>query len=470
MFVGRQKELEQLERAYESDKFQMAVIYGRRRVGKTTLIAEFARDKRTLFFTALEQADADNLADFSRKMASFFGLPEDIRFESWRSAIDFLCSRAASERFVFVFDEFPYAVKRQPGLPSMLQVAIDHQLQHTQCYMVLCGSNQGAMESDVLGSKSPLYGRRTLQMKLGPLGYAEAALMVPWMEPDDAFRCYACIGGVPYYLAQLREGMSLRENLASLYFDPSGFLYREPELLLRQELSEPAAYNSILRAVASGANRPKAISERTGIERSSLPGYLSTLTGLGILERVVPFGENPERSKHAVYRVREAMFDFWFRFVMPHVSSVEAGLGKVVADSIAEDALDTYLGHRFERVCEEWIAAKALSGELPVPVASTGSWWGTDPVAREQADIDVLGADPTGKRVVVGECKYRNSFDETAALRKLEHRAALLKGCSVEQLILFSKDAVSQGTRRKVDADARLHTVSLQDMYSISPR
>ena len=184
MFVGRQEELRRLEDAYDTGTFQMAVVYGRRRVGKTTLILEFARNKRALFFTALEQADADNLADFTRAMAEFFGLPGGVRFDSWRDAFDYLCERAEQERFVFVFDEFPYAAKRNESLPSLLQVCIDHRLQRTAAFVILCGSNQGLMESDVLGRKSPLYGRRTLQMRLGPLGYRDAARMVPWATPD----------------------------------------------------------------------------------------------------------------------------------------------------------------------------------------------------------------------------------------------------------------------------------------------
>lgn len=166
MFVGRKDELKRLEDAYDTGTFQMAVIYGRRRVGKTTLVSEFARGKRALFFTALEQADADNLADFTRVLAEFFGLPGGVRFDGWRDAFDYLCERAEQERFVFVFDEFPYAAKRNGALPSLLQVCIDHRLQATGTFLILCGSNQGFMESDVLGRKSPLYGRRTMQMRL----------------------------------------------------------------------------------------------------------------------------------------------------------------------------------------------------------------------------------------------------------------------------------------------------------------
>ncbi len=467
MFVGRAEELKKLDDAYKAGTFQMVVLYGRRRVGKTTLIGEFAHDKRTLFFTALEQSDADNLADFSRALAEFFHLPLGMRFETWRSAVDYLCEQAVQERFVFVFDEFPYAARRAPQLASVLQVAIDHRLKNTDAFVILCGSNQGFMESDVLGHNSPLYGRRTLQMHLSPLGYREAAQMTPWLAPDEAFRVYACVGGVPYYLAQVQEHASVLENLYSLYFDPAGFLYAEPELLLRQELSEPAAYNSVLRAVAGGATRAKDIAAQTHIERSSLPGYLSTLVGLGILERVVPFGENPARSKRALYRVREAMFDFWYCFVMPRASSVEAGLGEVAARSITDEMLATYLGHRFERVCAEWMVAQAQSGSLPIAVAEVGQWWGTDPMLRERVDIDVIGCDPVKRQLIVGECKYRNSFDETDAIRTLDHRSTLLAGYEVAARVIFSKLSLSEATRAKVSADDTLRSVTIEDLYAV---
>lgn len=321
------------------------------------------------------------------------------------------------------------------------------------------------MESDVLGRKSPLYGRRTMQMRLGPLGYRDAADMVSWATTNEAFRIYGCVGGVPYYLAQIREGRSLRENLCELYFDPAGFLYGEPGMLLRQELSEPAAYNSVLRAVAGGATRPKEIAERTKIERNSLAGYLTTLVSLGILERVVPFGENPERSKRGIYRIREAAFAFWYRFVMPRVTQIEDGAGTLALAAISDGDLDSYLGLRFERVCREWLLAQAIEGRLPLRVDAFGSWWGTDPDRRSTTDIDVVAADTRSKGLLVGECKYREEFDETEAMRELERRAGLVRGYEPKSFYLFSKHVLSGGTIEKVKGMPEWHLVTVEDLY-----
>lgn len=467
MFVGRKRELATLNSLYERGGFQMVVVYGRRRVGKTALINEFARGKRALSFTALEQGDAANLADFSRKIAEFFGLPASMGpFSTWLDAFDYLADQAAREPFVFIFDELPYAAQRGESVPSALQIAIDRKLQNTEAFIILCGSDQGFMESDILGRKSPLYGRRTAQIKLGPLGYREAAEMLPGLDPQEQFRFYGCFGGVPYYLRQVDPARSLRENLASLYFDPTGFLFDEPYGLLRQELSEPALYAGILRAIASGATRSKEIAEKAGMEPTSVTRYLRTLERLGIVERSVPFGENAQTSKRSSYKIADACFDFWFRFVMPKVSDVEGGLGSVVANRLPEQQLSDHLGHRFERLCAEWMLEQAAAGQLPIAASAVGSWWGPNPAKREQDDIDVLAADREQKLLVIGECKYRESFDETSEIDDLDSKRDLIRGYHASHLYLFSKRAVSVATAEKCAHCSDVHLITLEEIYT----
>lgn len=466
MFVGREAELGKLNKLFQSKGFQMVVVYGRRRVGKTSLISEFAKGKKTLFFTALDQADKDNLADFSNAIWTFFNMPKAGSFDSWSSAFDYIADRAGSEKMAFVFDELPYAAKRNESIPSALQICIDRKMRSTNLFVILCGSNQGFMESEVLGRKSPLYGRRTAQMQVKPLGYLDAAKMFPQMDAQDQFRYYGCFGGVPYYLEQIDPTQSFWENVAQLYFDTSGFLYDEPYGLLRQEFAEPAMYNSILRAIASGANRTVDIANRTGAERTSLPRYLKSLISLGIVERAVPFAENLETSKKAIYRISEACYDFWFTFVMPRAADVEQGLGKAAAASIGEKALSDYLGRRFERLCLEWLVVRANNGQLPIAASRVGSWWGANPRTREQDDIDVIAADPVNKLLVIGECKYRESFDESDAIERLDGRRNLVKGYTTQAEYLFSKHPLAKGTREKIAVRADLASVTLEDMYA----
>lgn len=469
MFVGRKSELEKLGSLYDQEGFQMAVVYGRRRVGKTTLINEFCRGKRTLSFTALEQSDADNLTDFNRALAAFFDLPSTLQgFSTWADALGYIAQRAREERFVFVFDEFPYAAQRNEALPSVFQVTIDRYFKDTNVLLILCGSNQGFMESEVLGRKSPLYGRRTAQIKVEDLGFRDAAKMLPGLDSQEAFRFYACFGGVPYYLQQVNPALSLRENLAQLYFDPMGFLFEEPYGLLRQEFKEPALYSSILRAIAAGANRPNLIADRVGMPQTSLPRYLKALEAIGIISKAVPFGENQETSKRGVYRLSEACYTFWYRFVMPYVSDIESGLGRAVVNAIPEERLNDYLGHRFEALCAEWLTEQAKAGKLSIAATSVSSWWGNNPEKRERDDIDVLAADRVSSQMVIGECKYRNDFNESAEIADLESKRGLIKGYLASHFVLFTKFEVSDATKEKLASRDDWSLVTLEAMYGES--
>ena len=290
--------------------------------------------------------------------------------------------------------------------------------------------------------------------------------MFPGLSPQEQFEYYGCFGGVPYYLEQVDSSRSFRDNLASLYFNPSGFLFDEPYGLLRQEFSEPALYASLLRAIAGGANRTKLMADKVGVDATTIPKYLSSLCQLGIIEKVTPFGENERLSRRGIYRICDACYDFWFRFVMPRISDIEGGFGDALVHRLPEQQLDDYLGHRFERLCLEWLGEQARAGQLPIAVTRLGSWWGTNPVTHSQDDIDVIAADPMEHKMLIGECKFREKFDETAELTDLDAKRDLVKGYATESIMLFTKKSVSPGTVRKCERRKDVLLVTLDQMYA----
>lgn len=472
MFVGREKEIRQLNRMYAKDGFQMAVIYGRRRVGKTTLIDAFAKDKPTLYFTAQQRSSLQNLVQFSRAAYAFFGLPEDTgAFPDWRSAFSYVADsarRQGGRPLLFVFDEFPYAAETEPSLPSILQIAIDHEFADTNVRMILCGSNEGFMESEVLGRKSPLYGRRTMQLKVKPFDCFDASLMLPGLTAEQWVTYYATFGGTPYYLAQINQAATYEENVTELMFDTAGILYEEPLMLLRQEMREPALYNSILDAIGSGETRPKRIAERSGVNASSLPKYLKTLIDLGIIEREVPFGENPATSRRALYSLADPYFAYWYAFVSKNVGAIEAGAGIAAARKTAfGQALQTYVGKQFETVCRQWAVRENSEGGLPFLASSFGRWWGTDPREKAETDIDLVVADNESKSILLGECKWRNSLDESRAIELLEYRSALVRGFEHRTYCLLTKNAANGVLREKAGSRSDLRLVSASDMFAV---
>ena len=469
MFVGRESELRSLNRLYEHKGFQMVVIYGRRRVGKTSLIDEFVKDKRTLYFTAKVQSSALNLRDLSAKVYAFFGMPATLpSFPTWEDALSFVAEQTAGERVVFVFDEFPYAAQSEPALPSVLQAAIDHGFKQGNVFMVLCGSNEGFMESEVLEEKSPLYGRRTGQLHLAPFDYRDAALMIPGANSEELVRYYSTFGGTPYYLEQIDPTESYQDNISRIMFDKVGLLYEEPAMLLRQELREPATYNSILSAIAHGATEPARIASWSGIAANSAGKYLRTLANLGLVRRSVPFGENLDRSRRGLYEIADPFFAFWYRFVGPAVDAIELEAGEAAAKQVCTgQALPAYEGKQFENICLQWLAIQNREGNLPFLATSFGKWWGTDPSAREAVDIDVIAANRQDGALLCGECKWRNDFDESEAVRVVEHRASLVPGkWRQRSYVLFTKRPASKGTRAKMASRGDLLLVSAQDLFA----
>ena len=466
MFVGREHELNVMQRLYDRQGFEMVVLYGRRRVGKTSLIEEFTADKRTLFFTALQQSDLLNLRGFSAAIAEFYGQPaETPAFATWQQAFDYIAKQEqqSDTPMVLVFDEFPYAALANTSLPSALQIAIDHNFKRTNVMLILSGSNEGFMESKVLGAKSPLFGRRTAQIRLQPFDFLDAARFLPNTEPAEQVSYYATFGGTPYYLSQLDESAGYQSNVINLCFDKLGTLYEEPMMLLREELREPAIYFSMMQAISSGESTPKAIAEHSGVDRSNINLYLQTLSGLGLIEKRVPFGENPDRSRRSMYVIKDPFFAYWFRFVGPNMGAVEQNSGAIAAHKLAfGNAFDTYAGQQFESICAQWLARANAASALPFLATSFGKWWGTNPSKREQTDIDVIAADVASKTILMGECKWRNALNETEAIEALRDRVGLVKGFVTTHLALFTKKPVSETTLAKYPD---LIAKSVDDLY-----
>lgn len=470
-FVGRTNELNALEALRSKNEFQLAVIYGRRRIGKTALITRFCQGKRTLMFTAREQSDTENLRNFSHAIYEFFGsVQTDGTFADWPDALAFIATQARNDPahpFVFVFDEFPYAAQAQRSLPSTFQIAIDHQFKQTNVLMILCGSNEGFMESEVLGRKSPLFGRRNAQIRLQPFDLFDATeLMPPNTSWEDKINYYAALGGTPYYIEQLSDGVTFEQNLEQLCFSISGILYSEPSMLMRQELREPAIYNSLLNAIGAGRNTPTLIADQVGIDRTAVTGYLRTLERLGIVERKAPFGQNTLTTRKGLWQFKDPFFAYWYRFVGPTIALIERGLShSAAAHGTTGGAFSTYVGQQFEEMCVQWIVRQCREERMDFLPTEIGKWWGNDPRAREQADIDIVMADSINKRMLIGECKWRNTVNETETMTTLKSRADLLKSSYSKEFMLFTKHPVNDFLRKQAADNDSLTLVDAEHMF-----
>ena len=332
-FIGREKELAELNDLYARDKFQLFVLYGRRRVGKTTLLNEFCKDKDSIFYSAEQSNTKLNLEKFSRLVFDFYGEDNLEPFASLGNALSYIDERQKDKRLILVIDEFPYLVRKNKALLSELQHLIDHRLKNGSLFMILCGSYMGFMEKEVLGSKSPLFGRRTGQLHMKPFNYQTSLKFLDGFSAEDKLKLYGAFGGTPLYLRQIDPDKSFEENIKRAFLRVTAYLYEEPLLLLRQEVEEPGVYSAIIEAIASGYTKSHEISVKIGEDSAKCLKYIKTLCELGILYKEIPFGEK-ESSRKTIYGISDFMFRFWYRYVFGNRTLIETARSRRLGQNV----------------------------------------------------------------------------------------------------------------------------------------
>jgi len=441
---------------YNSGKFELAVIYGRRRVGKTTLIREFIKDKNALFFAASESTDSDNLLSLSRCIGGKSNAPV---FTDYENAVSEIFEQAENGRLVFVIDEYPYLAESYKGISSLLQIAIDHKKDKSKLMLILCGSSMSFMENQVLGSKSPLYGRRTAQLKILPFNFFESLDFLKGYHREEQAILYGMTGGIPEYLSKIETWKSVEENIINLFLTPSGHFFEEPTNLIKQELREPATYNVIIESIASGASRLNEIATKCKLESNKCSKYLTSLMTLGLVSKGHPFGE--ATAKKSIYKLEDFMFRFWYRFVFPNMSAIVAGLGKGVYRHEVEDQLNSYMGLIFEEICKQWLfeQGKEYPSPLPFFVGSLGRWWGTNPKTRKQEEIDIMAANKDN--VLFGECKWHDADIDANVLEELQRKAEMFSQKN-KYFYLFAKNGFTKACmdRARLPKNTRLVSFS----------
>ncbi len=337
-FVDREQEMETLQSEYERKGSALVVLYGRRRVGKTTLISEFIKNKNALFFLASEESEAQNRNAFKEKAAEFIDsdLLRSAEVKSWDLLFKAIMDAPFDSKPVIVLDEFQYLGKANPAFPSIFQRIWEEILKDREVMIILCGSLISMMESQTLAYGSPLYGRRTAQIRLKQIPFGYYHEFFPGKSRKELIEMYAVTGGVPKYIELFSESQDIYTAIQKCVLNRSGYLYDEPHFLLQQEVSEVGSYFSIIKAIAAGNAKLSAIASVLEIKATSLTKYLKTLIDLDILEREVPVTEdNPEKSKKGLYKIKDNYLRFWFAFVYPNRSFLESGHGSIVMTRFA---------------------------------------------------------------------------------------------------------------------------------------
>lgn len=420
-FIDREAEMEVMQNEYERNGSSLVVMYGRRRVGKTTLISEFIKGKKALFFLATEESEMQNRLAFKDRAAEFIDneLLRNADVKNWDVIFRAIMEAPFKSKPVIVMDEFQYIGKSNPAFPSVFQRIWEENLKHKQVMVILCGSLISMMESQTLAYNSPLYGRRTAQIRLVQIPFRHYAEFFPHKNRRELIEMYAITGGIPKYIELFAESKDIYTAIQNNVLNRSGYLYDEPNFLLQQEVSEIGSYFSIIRAIAAGNSRLSSIASMLEVKATGLTKYLKTLADLDIVEREVPVTEeNPEKSKKGIYKIKDNYIRFWFAFVYPNRSFIESGNSSIVMRKIHKNLVDRHIAYVYEDVCRERMWDLNAEERLPFQFSKIGRWWDA------HDEIDIAAIDPDGNNLILGECKFWREPVGVNVLCSLEDKAS----------------------------------------------
>lgn len=420
-FIDRSAEMEILQNEYDRNDSSLVVMYGRRRVGKTTLISEFIKNKKALFFLASEESEMQNRLLFKDKAAEFIDsdLLREADVKNWDVIFKAIMEAPFQSKPVIVMDEFQYIGKANPAFPSIFQRIWEENLKHRQVMVILCGSLISMMESQTLAYNSPLYGRRTAQIRLTQIPFRHYAEFFPHKNRRELIELYAITGGVPKYIELFTESKDIYTAIQRNILNRSGYLYDEPNFLLQQEVSEIGSYFSIIKAIAAGNSRLSSIASLLEVKATGLTKYLKTLIDLDLVEREIPVTEeNPEKSKKGIYKIKDNYIRFWFAFVYPNRSFIESGNSPIVMRKIRDSLVDRHIAYVYEDVCRERMWDLNAEERWPFQFSKIGRWWDA------HDEIDIAAIDPDGNNLILGECKFWREPVGANVLRSLEDKAS----------------------------------------------
>jgi len=415
IFIDREMELKILEERFKSEKAEFLVIYGRRRIGKTELVKKIVAQHDGIILMGREESKKLQLQRFSRLLGEHFkdDFLKKQGFNNWDAFFEYVYGKSKNRRLIIALDEFPYLVKEERALPSILQDYWDNKLRNTKIFLIILGSSISMMER-LLGYKSPIYGRRTGQLKIQPFGFKDVARYIKNIE--RAVELYSVFGGTPAYITEVDFSKDIVKNIKDRFLRMDSFVYQDVRFVLMEELEEPRYYFSILEAIATGNVALGDIINYTGLERSLVGKYLNVLIDLDLIRREIPITAS-SKTKKGTYSFKDNIFSFWFGFVYPYEDLLSFGRSKEVLAKISRD-LNPYIGSKFEEIAKEFL--RQIIGDK---FSKIDRWWYKD------EEIDLIALNEDLKEIVFFECKWSTLNEKNAEkiLADLERKAVLVR-------------------------------------------
>lgn len=464
MFIDRIAEYKTLEEQYNLNSSSFVVIYGRRRTGKTTLINKFLNDKGNgLYFLATEESEKTNLQNFRSLVADFtnndlLAISEADWITVFKKIVE--SSSSKKSKTIIVIDEFQYIGKSNLSFMSIMQKAWDTVLKDANIMLIICGSIIVSMKRQALDYDSPLYGRRTAQIKMKQIRFQYYSQFFNSLSNRQLIERYAITGGVPKYIESLTNNKDIFKIIQTSIINTQSYLYEEPLFLLQSEVSEVGTYFSLIRAIAMGNRKLADIAQALRVVQSSLSKYLQVLIELDILERRVPAtDQNPEKSKSGLYFIKDNYLSFWFKFVYPYRSFLERGETDYVIDKVKEGFIQNHVSYVFEDICRDSVIEICKQKQLGFLPSIVGSYWG-----KACGETDIVAYTPGEETLIIGECKYSTSEKGLDVLHKMEEKSQILMALTKTRIVkylIFSTGSFSKGLKDKERNSDSLFLISV---------
>ncbi|MDI6738464.1 MAG: ATP-binding protein [Nanoarchaeota archaeon] len=453
MFIDRDDEIKALEERSGSGKAEFIVMYGRRRVGKTEIIDYFVKGKKGIRLLGRTESEKDNLTRFSRELAEFFsdGTLKLNPFQNWDAFFAYIAEKTRNAGAIIAIDEFPYLIDANKAIPSILQDHWDRNMKNSKICLILCGSSIAMMVTKVLGHKSPLYGRRTGQMKIEPMGFFSSCKFFPKFSLKDKVYAYSILGGTPGYLLEFDDKKSISENISEKFLKEARFLFQDAEFVLREELKEPKFYFSILRAIAIGKTKLGEIVNETGLGKGIVGKYISVLIDLDMVKRDVSVTEKQaHKSRKGIYVLKDNFYRFWFNFIFPNIEEIEQKKQETLISRKIMPHIDHYASYAFEGICREWLWRMKLFDYERV-----GRWW------EKEEEIDITAINSTTREILFAECKWQDDVDAEKIISELKDKSKLVNWNQNARKEYFAVFARSFGRKVK---QSNVFLFELKDM------
>ncbi len=457
MFYGRTKELEKLEREY-AKKNSFCSIYGTRRIGKTSLINEFIKNKKHVMFQAKEVSDDDNLKSFSQKILESFSQDYEYVYSSWEKAFDSAISFFGNEKGIIVIDEYPYLVKSYGGISSIIQDIYDNKLKNSNVMLILSGSNVSFMEKELNDKQSPLYKRITLKMKINKMPFDEAAMFLSAYSNEDKIKFLCMFGEYPFYLSKIESRLSFEENVKQLLFDENSILLDVPKLILSNSSREESFYNSILLYISGKKKSLTEISRLMNVEATKINKYMKTLLDAEIVIKKEMF----DSARHAYYYIQDPVLRFYYQYLLRNSEKIEAGYGELLYDRL-KDEIHSFISYSFEDVAISYMECLSSKGKLG------GIYYPIKNLVIEKSElnrsIEIDGIAKDMDSLLVIECKFTNKKRGIRDFERMVENTSIKMFSNIRKIeyYIISKSGFDDSLLRYQNEN--LHLVSIDDMF-----